>query len=70
MTITLDWLGCATFRLRIDNLTIFLDAYMDRVPSAPPVGLSTREVTQADFVIAGHSHFDQERPHQRRRHRQ
>lgn len=58
MTITLDWLGCATFRLKIDSLTIFLDAYMDRVPSAPPVGLSTKEITQADYVIVGHSHFD------------
>jgi L-ascorbate metabolism protein UlaG (beta-lactamase superfamily) len=58
MTITLDWLGTATFRLRIDDLTIFLDTYMDRVPAAPPVGLSAAEVTEADFVLVGHSHFD------------
>ena len=32
MTVTLDWLGVATFRLTIDDLVIFLDAYMDRVP--------------------------------------
>jgi len=31
---------------------------MDRVPSAPPVGLRTAEVTRADFVLVGHSHFD------------
>jgi len=37
---------------------IFLDAYMDRVPSAPPVGLGAAEVTRADFVLVGHSHFD------------
>jgi L-ascorbate metabolism protein UlaG (beta-lactamase superfamily) len=37
---------------------VFLDAYMDRVPAAPPVGLRTAEVTQADFVLVGHSHFD------------
>ena len=58
MDITLDWLGCATFRLRIGPTTIFLDAYMDRVSMAPPVGLSTKEITQADFVVVGHSHFD------------
>ena len=58
MTITLDWLGTATFRLRIGDLTIFLDAYMDRVPAAPPVGLSAADVTEADFVLVGHSHFD------------
>ncbi len=35
MPVTLDWLGCATFRLTIDGLVLFLDAYIDRVPSAP-----------------------------------
>ena len=58
MNISLDWLGCATFRLTIDGLVVFLDAYMDRVPGAPPVGLTTREVTKADYVLVGHSHFD------------
>jgi L-ascorbate metabolism protein UlaG (beta-lactamase superfamily) len=55
---TLDWLGTATFRLTIGELVIFLDAYMDRVAAAPPVGLSTRDVDRADFVLVGHSHFD------------
>lgn len=58
MQITLDWLGCATFRLTIGDLVLFLDAYMDRVPSAPPVGLSAREVERADFILVGHAHFD------------
>src|SRR6266849_10883228 len=58
MTVTLDWLGVATFRLTIDDLVIFLDAYMDRVPAAPPVGLSTAQVERADFIMVGHSHFD------------
>jgi L-ascorbate metabolism protein UlaG (beta-lactamase superfamily) len=58
MTITLDWLGCATFRLTIDNLVIFLDAYMDRPPTAPAVGLTTAGVDRADFILVGHSHFD------------
>ena len=34
---TLDWLGCATFRLTLADLVVFLDAYIDRVPSAPTV---------------------------------
>lgn len=58
MAVTLDWLGCATFRLTIDNLVIFLDAYIDRVPSAPDVGLKAKEVDRADYVLVGHSHFD------------
>jgi L-ascorbate metabolism protein UlaG (beta-lactamase superfamily) len=58
MTITLDWLGTATFRLTIDDLVVFLDAYFDRSPAAPPVGLRTAEVDRADFTLVGHSHFD------------
>jgi L-ascorbate metabolism protein UlaG (beta-lactamase superfamily) len=56
--ITLEWLGCATFRLVIDDLVVFLDAYVDRLPTAPPVGLAAREVERADYILVGHSHFD------------
>lgn len=58
MTITLDWLGTATWRLTIGDLVLFLDAYMDRIDGAPPVGLSTKDITKADYVLVGHSHFD------------
>jgi L-ascorbate metabolism protein UlaG (beta-lactamase superfamily) len=58
MAITLDWLGCATFRLTIGDLVLFLDAFIDRAPGAPPVGISTAQVDRADFILVGHSHFD------------
>ena len=58
MPVILDWLGCATFRLAVDDVVIFLDAYMDRVPAAPDSGMSAAEVTRADAVLVGHSHFD------------
>src|SRR5579884_1557221 len=58
MTVTLDWLGVATFRLVVDDLVIFLDAYMDRVPAAPDVGLTSAQVDRADYILVGHSHFD------------
>lgn len=58
MAVTLDWLGTATWRLTIDDLVLYLDAYVDRVPDAPPVGLSAKDVAKADYVLAGHSHFD------------
>jgi hypothetical protein len=58
MTATLDWLGCATFRLTTGNLVIFLDAYIDRVPSATPVGITVDEIERADWIVVGHSHFD------------
>jgi L-ascorbate metabolism protein UlaG (beta-lactamase superfamily) len=56
--ITLEWLGTATFRLTVGDLVVFLDAYMDRVDAAPPVGLRAAEVERADFILVGHSHFD------------
>ena len=58
MAVTLDWLGCATFRLTVDDFVLFLDAYIDRVPAAPPVGITAAEVDRADAILVGHSHFD------------
>jgi len=58
MRVTLDWLGVATFRLTVGELVLFLDAYLDRVPAAPPIGLATADVERADYVLVGHSHFD------------
>lgn len=58
MNTVLDWLGCATFRLTAGETTLFLDAYLDRVPSAPQPGITTEEVDRADWILVGHSHFD------------
>ena len=58
VTVTLDWLGCATYRLSIDGLVIFLDTFMDRTPTAPDVGLTSADVTEADYLVIGHSHWD------------
>jgi len=58
MSATLDWFGCATFRLTVGRVVIFLDAYLDRVPAAPQVGLRPEDVERADWIVVGHSHFD------------
>lgn len=58
MTTTLDWYGCATFRLRTAGLTVFLDAYIDRAPGAAGTGLTADDVDECDWVVIGHSHFD------------
>jgi L-ascorbate metabolism protein UlaG (beta-lactamase superfamily) len=55
---TLDWYGCATFRLRAGATTIFLDAYIDRAPGAPGTGLTADDVDECDWIVIGHSHFD------------
>ncbi len=58
MAATLDWYGCATFRLTLGELVIFLDAYIDRVPGAPGTGLRADDIERADWIVVGHSHFD------------
>ena len=58
MTVSLDWLGVSTYRLVVDDLVIFLDAYIDRNPLATPVGIRVADVQRADYVLVGHSHFD------------
>jgi len=58
MTATLDWLGCATFRLDLGSIVVLLDAYLDRVPSAPEVGVGVDDIETADWILVGHSHFD------------
>lgn len=58
MTALLDWYGCATFRLTLSEQIIFLDAYIDRVPSASGSGLRAEDIDRADWIVIGHSHFD------------
>ena len=58
MMATLDWYGCATFRLMIGELVVFLDAYIDRVEGAPGPGLVADDIDRCDFIVVGHSHFD------------
>ncbi len=55
---TIEWFGCATFRLRVAGLTIFLDAYIDRVEGAAGSGLTADVVDECDWILVGHSHFD------------
>jgi Beta-lactamase superfamily domain len=62
-TATLDWYGCATFRLvTAEGLTVMLDAYLDRVPDAAQSGVGVADVASGmgpgDWVLVGHSHFD------------
>lgn len=57
---TLDWYGCATFRLRTAGLTIMLDAYVDRASNAagPSPSVTANDIDECDYLIVGHSHFD------------
>jgi L-ascorbate metabolism protein UlaG (beta-lactamase superfamily) len=58
MSVSIAWLGVSTFRVHAGDLVVYLDAYIERVPAAPPVGVSIGDIDRADFVIVGHSHFD------------
>ena len=55
---TLEWFGCATFRLRIDGLVVMLDAYIDRAPDAAGPGVGVEAVDECDWILVGHAHFD------------
>jgi L-ascorbate metabolism protein UlaG (beta-lactamase superfamily) len=58
MSVTIEWFGCATFRVRVGETTLFFDTYLDKAPGVPEVGLRSAEVAQADFAFISHAHFD------------
>lgn len=58
MTLSIEWFGCATFRVRAGSSTLFFDTYLDKAPGVPPAGLTSAEVDQADFLFISHAHFD------------
>src|SRR4029079_18754631 len=50
-SLTLEWFGCTTFRVRVAGLTLLFDTYLDRPPSIPDVGLTSSAVDSADFAF-------------------
>ncbi len=58
MAPTLQWFGTATWRLTVDDYVIWLDAYINRAPTAAPVPERAEDITRADAILIGHSHFD------------
>ena len=58
MATTLDWYGCATFAMRTGGLTVFLDAYVDRAPGAAGTQVVADDITECDWIVVGHAHFD------------
>ena len=55
---TIEWFGCATFRVRVRGLTLWFDTFVERVPAAEPVGITAETVDAADMVFVSHAHFD------------
>lgn len=58
MTATIEWFGVTTFRVQCEGLTLFFDAYLDKMPGSAPDGLSAAQVDEADFIFVTHAHFD------------
>lgn len=58
MELTIEWFGCATFRVRVGDRTLWFDTYLDKVPGVTPVGLTAAEVDEADVLFISHAHFD------------
>lgn len=57
-TTTLDWFGCSTYRLTLNDTVVFLDAYIDRIDGAAGSGAHAADIAAADWILVGHSHFD------------
>ena len=55
---TIEWFGCATFRVNVRGLTLWFDTFVDRVPAAAPVGITVDAVDRADMIFVSHAHFD------------
>lgn len=55
---TLEWFGCATFRLEMSGRSILLDAYLDRATGAATSGVGADDIDACDWILIGHSHFD------------
>ena len=55
---TVEWFGCATFRVRVAGLTLFFDTYLDKAPGVPPARLAAADVHEADLLFISHAHFD------------
>jgi hypothetical protein len=58
MPATLTWLGCSTFQLEVEGINILLDAYVDRAVGADGPRFTSADITRADWILVGHSHFD------------
>ncbi|KAL3447833.1 hypothetical protein BJX65DRAFT_317957 [Aspergillus insuetus] len=56
-TETLEYFGATTFLLRTAGLTIFHDTWLNR-PSLLPQFRSLDEITEADYILISHAHFD------------
>lgn len=55
---TLEWFGCTTYRLRVGDQVIMLDAYVERIEGSVGAGTTTASITEANWLLIGHSHFD------------
>jgi L-ascorbate metabolism protein UlaG (beta-lactamase superfamily) len=58
MPLTLEWLGVTTFRVRIGRTTLLFDTFVDRIATAPPVGLRSAQIREADYIFISHAHLD------------
>ena len=55
---TLDWYGCATFRLRTGGRRSSSTPTSTGPPGAPGTGLTADDVDECDWIVIGHAHFD------------
>ncbi len=55
---TLDWYGCATFRLRAGRRRSSSTPTSTWAPGVPGTGLTADDIDECDWIVIGHAHFD------------
>jgi L-ascorbate metabolism protein UlaG (beta-lactamase superfamily) len=58
VSVTVEWLGCVTFRVRAPALTLFFDTFVDRIAAAVPSGVRSKKIDEADYLFISHTHLD------------
>ncbi|MBI1875604.1 MAG: MBL fold metallo-hydrolase [Acidobacteria bacterium] len=56
--IVLRWTGGANYELAYRDNVILLDAYYDRMPGAPALGVSPQDLKRVTAILVGHAHYD------------
>jgi L-ascorbate metabolism protein UlaG (beta-lactamase superfamily) len=56
--VVVEWFGCTTYRVRCAGRTLLIDAYVDKVPGALPLGIGPADLGPVDLVFVSHAHFD------------
>ena len=56
--VVIRWFGNMNYEIATRDAVVLLNAYYERVPSLPAMGVEPNDVRKADAILIGHAHFD------------